>query len=207
MSTEVVQSKSLDLGLKYFSLSSGHDAESSRSCSELFDSMATRHGGRRGEAALGTSSSFGLVSQNSSTLFQQVRGDDRLFFISWTEGFRTHLLAPAAPRSPSSSSFSSSPGSSCLPPGEEWPSTLETLRVLAVGSLRRSGCFYDYRGHLDQLQGGFTVLQGLAQIQDLRVRGEGKEKELVTWGSYRKSTSFLYCSQELTCPLITATCL
>lgn len=129
--------------------------------------------GGRG-AALGTSSSFGLVSQthlpaccsqNSQT---QVRGGDHLFFVSWTERFWPRLLAPAAPR-PSSSS--SSPGSSCLPPGEEWPSALETLRVLAVGSLRRSGCFHDHRGHLDQLQGGFTVLQGLAQIQDLQVTG------------------------------------
>lgn len=96
-------------------------------------------------------------------------------------GILDHLLALAAPRSLSSSSSSSSPGSTCLPPGEEWPSTLETLCVLAVGSLRRSGSFHDDWGHLDQLQGGFTILQGLTQIQDLRVRGGGKEKELVTW--------------------------
>lgn len=64
-----------------------------------------------------------------------------------------------------------------LPPGEEWPSALETLCVgLTVGSLGRSGCFHDDRGHLDQLQGGFTVRQGLTQIQDL---GRVKEREVV----------------------------
>lgn len=64
-----------------------------------------------------------------------------------------------------------------LPPGEEWPSALETLCVgLTVGSLGRSGCFHNYRGHLDQLQGGFTIRQGLAQIQDL---GRVKEREVV----------------------------
>lgn len=132
----------------------------------------------------------------------------RLFFTSWAEGFWTHLLTPAAPhsQSTSSSSSSSSHGSSRLPPGEEWPSTLETLRVLAVCSLRRSGCLHDYRGHLDQLQRGFTVLQGLAQIQDLRVRGRGKKNKLKT-DLYREATGFLYCCSELTCPLITATCL
>lgn len=37
-----------------------------------------------------------------------------------------------------------------LPPGEEGSSALETLRVrLAVCSLRCSGCFNDYWGHLD----------------------------------------------------------
>lgn len=62
-----------------------------------------------------------------------------------------------------------------LPPGEEGPSALETLCVgLAVGSLRCSGCFDDYRGHLDQLQGCFTVLQGLAQVQDL-----GRKKSML----------------------------
>lgn len=39
-----------------------------------------------------------------------------------------------------------------LPPGEKRSSTLETLCVgLAVGSLRCSGCFNNYWGHLDQL--------------------------------------------------------
>lgn len=62
-----------------------------------------------------------------------------------------------------------------LPPGEEGSSALETLCVgLTVGSLGCSGCFDDYRGHLDQLQGCFTVLQGLAQVQDLEII---KEKE------------------------------
>lgn len=55
-----------------------------------------------------------------------------------------------------------------LPPGEEGSSALETLCVgLTVGSLRRSGCFHDYWGHLDQLEGCFAILQGLAQVQDL----------------------------------------
>lgn len=63
-----------------------------------------------------------------------------------------------------------------LPPGEEGSSALETLCVrLTVGSLRCPGCFHNYWGHLDQLQGGFTVLQGLAQIQDLGMkRGDMK---------------------------------
>lgn len=56
-----------------------------------------------------------------------------------------------------------------LPPGEEGSSALETLRVgLTVGSLGCSGCFNNYRGHLDELQGRFPILQGLAQVQDLR---------------------------------------
>lgn len=55
-----------------------------------------------------------------------------------------------------------------LPPGEEGSSALETLCVgLTVSSLRRSGCLNDYGGHLNQLEGRFTVLQGLAQVQDL----------------------------------------
>lgn len=58
-----------------------------------------------------------------------------------------------------------------LPPGKEGSSALETLCVgLTVGSLRCSGCFDDYRGHLDQLQRCFTVLQGLAQVQDLGMK-------------------------------------
>lgn len=62
-----------------------------------------------------------------------------------------------------------------LPPGEEGSSALETLCVgLTVGSLGCSGCFDDYWGHLDQLQGCFSILQGLAQVQDL---GRIKEKE------------------------------
>ena len=60
---------------------------------------------------------------------------------------------------------------SLLPPGEEGSSALETLCVgLTVGSLRCSGCLDNYWGHLDQLQGCFTVLQGLAQVQDLGIK-------------------------------------
>lgn len=62
-----------------------------------------------------------------------------------------------------------------LPPGEEGSSALETLCVgLTVGSLGCSGCFDDYWGHLDQLQWCFSILQGLAKVQDL---GRIREKE------------------------------
>lgn len=48
---------------------------------------------------------------------------------------------------------------SSLPPSEEGSSALETLCVgLTVGSLRCSGCFDDYWGHLDQLKGRLTIL-------------------------------------------------
>lgn len=75
-----------------------------------------------------------------------------------------HLFsAPASCCSSSSSSQSFD-----LPPGEEGSSALETLCVgLTVGSLRCSGCFDDHWGHLDQLQRGFSILQGLAQVEDL----------------------------------------
>lgn len=60
-----------------------------------------------------------------------------------------------------------------LPPGEEGSSALETLCVgLTIGSLRCSGCFDNYWGHLDQLQGCFTILQGLAQVQNLSIKWE-----------------------------------
>lgn len=63
-----------------------------------------------------------------------------------------------------------------LPPGEEGSSALEALCVgLTVGSLRCSGCFDNYWRHLDQLQGCFTVLQGLAQVQDLGIKKKEKE--------------------------------
>lgn len=52
-----------------------------------------------------------------------------------------------------------------LPPGEEGSSALETLCVgLVAGSLGGSGCFNNYRGHLDELQGRFGIFQGLAQV-------------------------------------------
>lgn len=89
-----------------------------------------------------------------------------------------------------------------LPPGEEGSPALETLCVgLAVGSLRCSGCFDDYRGHLDQLQGCFTVLQGLAQVQDL-----GRKKSMLKKKSLPCQAAEIEVA-ELTCPLITATCL
>lgn len=65
-----------------------------------------------------------------------------------------------------------------LPPGEEGSSALETLCVgLTVSSLRRSGCFHNYWRHLDQLERCFAILQGLAQVQDLKNRS-GKELDL-----------------------------
>lgn len=55
-----------------------------------------------------------------------------------------------------------------LPPGEEGFSALETLRVgLSVGSLGRPSRLNNNWWHLDQLEGRFTVLQGLGQVQDL----------------------------------------
>lgn len=94
-----------------------------------------------------------------------------------------------------------------LPPGEEGSSALETLCIgLAVGSLRCSGCLDNYWGHLDQLQGGFCILQGLAQVQDLgRTSNYVQAKpppgcwDSAVWNNMHR--------EELTCPLITATCL
>lgn len=55
--------------------------------------------------------------------------------------------------------------SGASPPREKRPSALETLRVgLCVGALRRPSRLHNDGGHLDQLQGGFSVLQGLSQV-------------------------------------------
>lgn len=72
-----------------------------------------------------------------------------------------------------------------LPPGEEGFSALETLRVgFTVCSLGRSSRFNDDRGHLDQLEGGFTILYGLGQVQDLRRVKQGGQLQfvrIITW--------------------------
>lgn len=79
--------------------------------------------------------------------------------------FSIAFLAPAPCCFSSSASF--------LPPGEEGSPALETLRVrLTVCSLRSSGCFNNYWRHLDQLEGCFTIFQGLAQVQDLGMQIE-----------------------------------
>ena len=68
--------------------------------------------------------------------------------------------------------------SSSSPPGEEGPPALEALCVrLAVGPLGGAGRLHQHRGHLDQLQGALTVLQGLTQVEDL---AEGGVKKVVS---------------------------
>lgn len=119
------------------------------------------------------------LSTHSLTLCNQNvhKGGVMIISTSRTKKLHSQILPVFRPHSSlsflalaSCCSSSSSCIESFLPPGEEGSSALETLCVwLTVGSLRCSGCFDDYRGHLDQLQGCFTVLQGLAQVQDLEI--------------------------------------
>lgn len=126
------------------------------------------------------SSSFGLITTptNSTLCYQNIHNErrkvGRITSNSRTKiwALRFHLLLHSY-----TSSFlllflfcTATPS---LPPGEEWSSALETLRVgFTVCSLRCSGCFNDYWWHLDQLKGRFTILQGLAQVQDLKIKTE-----------------------------------
>lgn len=59
-----------------------------------------------------------------------------------------------------------------LPPGEEGSSALEALCVrLAVGLLWGPRRLNNHGGQLHQLEGGFSVSQGLVEIQDLGKKG------------------------------------
>lgn len=126
--------------------------------------------------------SFGLISPLTNSPSDQNTGEERRWGESYfqdknknpvfSDSVSVHKQKLLVPASCASLLFSAAP---FLPPGEEGPSALETLRVgLTVSSLWCPRSFNDNWGHLDQLEGCFTILQGLAQIQNLGIE-KGKK--------------------------------
>lgn len=158
--------------------------------------MATRHGGRWGRSWLGTSSSFGLLTHlatfsrwEEATVCSSLPGqrhfgptrcsfDVLLLFLTWFFMLTTRWRTDV-----------DSGNSACT---RCWLSAALWLSPQSPGA---SG----------PTAGGFSRPSGLDI--DSRSVSERKRERIEHCNIDGESTSCLYCRCELTCPLITATCL